>query len=104
MINRLWLALTRKALMRRVPSWKWPSFCGRSMSSVKSHAGTSSGSRSARRRSREFALQGLYQWLLTGTPVETIELQLSDAAGFNKIDLAYFHIILSGAISSQANL
>ena len=61
----------------------------------------SKGGRSPRRRAREFALQGLYQWQLAGTPVETIEKQLAEASGFDKIDTAYFRILLRGAISSQ---
>ena len=62
-----------------------------------------SASRSARRRAREFALQGLYQWLLAGPTAETIESQLSTATGFEKIDRAYFSALLAGAIrESQA--
>ena len=60
-------------------------------------------SRNPRRRAREFALQGLYQWQLAGTPVETIEQQLAEASGFDKIDGDYFRILLRGAISSQAD-
>jgi len=61
-------------------------------------------SRSGRHRAREFALQGLYQWLLTGVSTETIVEQLSEASDFSKIDLEYFRIILSGAIASQTVL
>ena len=61
-------------------------------------------SRSARRRSREFALQGLYQWQLAATPVELIEKQLSEVGGFNKIDREYFQTLLRGAIHNQSNL
>lgn len=63
-----------------------------------------SNSRSARRKSREFALQGLYQWQLAATPVELIEKQLSDVSGFDKIDREYFQIILRGAIAAQLSL
>ena len=62
------------------------------------------GSRSPRRRAREFALQGLYQWQLAATPVETIEKQLSEATGFDKIDGDYFRVLLRGAISSQVDI
>ena len=77
------------------------------MTSDKSNASRKSkpaNARSARRRSREFALQGLYQWQLAATPVELIEKHLSDVDGFDKIDREYFQIILRGAIASQTNL
>ena len=61
-------------------------------------------SRNPRRRAREFALQGLYQWQLAATPVETIEQQLAEASGFEKIDTDYFRILLRGAIASQAEI
>jgi N utilization substance protein B len=61
-------------------------------------------SRNPRRRAREFALQGLYQWQLAGTPVATIEQQLAEASGFDKIDTDYFRILLRGAISLQAEI
>ncbi len=60
--------------------------------------------RSARRRAREFALQGLYQWQLAGTPASIIEKQLAESAGFEKIDTDYFHKLLSGAISAQGEI
>ena len=62
------------------------------------------GSRSPRRRAREFALQGLYQWQLAATPVETIEKQLGEATGFDKIDGDYFRVLLRGAIAFQAEI
>ncbi len=43
-------------------------------------------------------MQGLYQWQLAGTDAATIELQMSGAAGFDKIDRAYFSALLAGAI------
>ncbi len=55
--------------------------------------------KSSRRRSREFALQGLYQWQLAGTEPKTIIEQLADAEGFNKIDVDYFKVLLNGAVA-----
>jgi len=60
--------------------------------------------RSSRRRSREFALQGLYQWQLAGTDAATIEQQLSAAQGFDKTDRAYFSALLAGAIREAQRL
>ena len=60
--------------------------------------------RSSRHRSREFALQGLYQWQLAGTDAATIERQLSAARGFDKTDRAYFSALLAGAIREAGRL
>ena len=60
--------------------------------------------RSSRRRSREFALQGLYQWLLAGTDAATIEQQLSAVQGFDKADRAFFSALLAGVIREAQRL
>ncbi len=60
--------------------------------------------KSSRRRSREFALQGLYQWQLAGTDPQTISTQLSDAEGFNKIDAKYFTLLLEGSVAGAADM
>lgn len=60
--------------------------------------------KSSRRRSREFALQGLYQWQLAGTDPATIAAQLGDAEGFGKTDVAYFHRLLEGAVAGAADM
>jgi N utilization substance protein B len=49
--------------------------------------------RSARRRAREFALQGLYQWQLTGHDVAAIEAQLHEVAGFDKADRGVLELL-----------
>jgi N utilization substance protein B len=54
--------------------------------------------RSARRRSRELATQGLYQWLLSGSPGAEIDAQLRGAQGFDKADLEHLNAILHGVI------
>ena len=60
--------------------------------------------KSARRRSREFALQGLYSWLLAGQPVSEITAQLEELKGFERADRAYFSRLISGAIEQQGTL
>jgi len=57
-----------------------------------------------RRRSREFALQGLYQWQLSGADPATISRQLGEAKGFDKIDADYFKALLEGAVAAAAEL
>ena len=60
--------------------------------------------KSSRRRSREFALQGLYQWQLAGTDPSTIVRQLGDAEGFGKIDAEYFQLLLRGAVAGAVEM
>jgi N utilization substance protein B len=57
-----------------------------------------------RRRSREFALQGLYQWQLAKGDAAAIAKQLSEAKGFDKIDVDYFRTLLEGAIAAAPDL
>jgi transcription antitermination protein NusB len=52
--------------------------------------------KSSRRRARELALQGLYQWLLAGTPPSTIRAQLAEAEGFGKCDTRFFDGLWQG--------
>jgi len=54
--------------------------------------------KTGRRRAREFALQGLYQWQLSGTDVAVIERQIAEAKGFDRSDGAYFAVLLEGAV------
>lgn len=51
---------------------------------------------SSRRRSRELALQGLYQWLLAGAPPATIRTQLAESEGFAKCDSLFFDGLWQG--------
>lgn len=60
--------------------------------------------RGSRRRSREFALQALYQWQLGGDTADILEKQLRVAKGFEKLDEAYFLTLLRGAISGAHEL
>lgn len=60
--------------------------------------------KSPRRRAREFALQGLYQWQLSGSDVAAIEAHLAHAAGFEKKDRALFELLLKGVIAGAGEL
>ena len=63
------------------------------------------GSRAAsRRRSRELALQGLYQWIYTGNPVSDVLKSLSELEGFAEADRGFLEAELKGAIATQAEL
>lgn len=54
--------------------------------------------KSARYRSREFALQGLYQWLLAKHAPAEIAQDIVLFRGFDKCDPLYFRDLLDGAI------
>lgn len=57
--------------------------------------------KSARRRSRELATQGLYQWLLSGSPGGEIDAQLRGAQGFDKADHEHLDALLHGVIRNS---
>ena len=60
--------------------------------------------KSARRRSREFAQQGLYQWLLSGESATAIVAHVAELEGFAKCDRAHFDALLHGSIDQAAVL
>ncbi len=60
--------------------------------------------KSTRRRSREFALQGLYQWLLAHADAVVIATELAETEDFNKSDVPYFRTLLNGAIDNAPHL
>ena len=60
--------------------------------------------KSARRRSRELAMQGLYQWLLAGGEVAQVEAHLREMDGFEKCDRPHFDALLHGSIEQASAL
>jgi N utilization substance protein B len=60
--------------------------------------------KSQRRRARELALQGLYQWLIAGGEASAIDAQLREHEGYEKCDSVHFDALLRGAIESAATL
>lgn len=58
--------------------------------------------KSARRRSREFALQGLYEWLLSrdagSENAGAIDAHIRETPGFEKADTEHYVALLHGAI------
>ena len=57
-----------------------------------------SDAKSARRRAREFALQGLYEWLLSRGDAGAIDAHVREHEGFDRCDRAHFELLLHGAI------
>jgi transcription antitermination protein NusB len=62
------------------------------------------GSKSSRSRSREFALQALYQHLIGKNPVDDIDAFTRDLAGFGKSDTLHFEALLRGCVLESAEL
>ena len=60
--------------------------------------------KSSRRRSREIALQGLYEWLISGSEPALIEAHMREQEGFEKCDKAHFEMLLTGCIREAADL
>ena len=60
--------------------------------------------KSTRRRSREVALQGLYEWLLSGADAGVIEAHMREQEDFDKCDTAHFDALLHGCIAQAADL
>jgi len=62
------------------------------------------GARNARRRAREFALQGLYEWLLSQESAGVIEAHIAESPGFGHADREHFRGMLHGAIDEAQGL
>ncbi|MBX3644179.1 MAG: transcription antitermination factor NusB [Rubrivivax sp.] len=59
---------------------------------------------SARRRSREAALQGLYQWLVSRSDGAEIEAHLQEQVDFDKLDRVHLDALLHGGIREAAEI
>ncbi len=60
--------------------------------------------RTARRRAREVALQGLYEWLVGGADAGVIEAHMREQEGFDTADRVHFDALLHGCITEAADL
>ena len=60
--------------------------------------------KSARRRAREAALQGLYEWLIGGADAGVIDAHMREQEGFDKSDAAHFDALLHGCINEAAEI
>jgi N utilization substance protein B len=59
---------------------------------------------SPRRRAREFALQGLYQWLLSGEDIGAVDAHIREQDEFAKCDAVLFDALLHGCVAEAAAL
>jgi N utilization substance protein B len=73
------------------------------MSQKSMHANPSKA-RTPRHRAREFALQGLYQWLLNQEDAGAIDAHIRQAHGFDKADAEHFDVLLHGTIGQAPQL
>lgn len=60
--------------------------------------------KSSRRRAREYALQGLYEWQLNPRDPGAIDADLRDAPEFAKCDRGHYDALLHGCIEQAAQL
>lgn len=60
--------------------------------------------KSARRRSREAAVQGLYQWLLTGEDIGAITALGREQEGYARLDVKHYDALLGGCVNEAADL
>ena len=59
---------------------------------------------SGRRRAREAALQGLYEWLISGAEAGVVDAHMREQEGFAEVDAAHFDALLHGCIAEAAAL
>ena len=60
--------------------------------------------KSSRHRSRELALQGIYQWRMTGGESAQIEKQICSEKGLGRYDAEFFGQLLNGALKQHTGL
>ena len=60
--------------------------------------------KSTRRRARELALQGIYQWRLTAGDKAQIEKQIREEKGVGRYDADFFSKLLLGTLAHHAEL
>ena len=70
----------------------------------KSELANPNKNRTPRHRAREFALQGIYQWLLNQEDTGVIDAHIRNAHGFEKADAEHFDILLHGVIKNAETL
>ncbi|MDU0810019.1 MAG: transcription antitermination factor NusB [Burkholderia sp.] len=60
--------------------------------------------KSARRQSRELAVQGLYQWLISNGPPDEVECQLRSSLGYDKVDKSLLNSIMHGLFRERVSV
>ena len=60
--------------------------------------------KSTRRRSRELALQGLYEWQISKADVAVVDAHMREHDGFARCDVEHFDALLHGCVAQIAAL
>lgn len=58
----------------------------------------------ARRKAREYAMQAIYQWQMTGNSLNEIEAQYLSTMNSKKVDIVYFQELFNGVLTSLHEL
>ena len=74
------------------------------MSSTLSRHANPNKNRTPRHRAREFALQGLYQFIVSRNEATDIDLFTRDLSGFHKADSVHYDALLHGCITQSSDL
>jgi transcription antitermination protein NusB len=74
------------------------------MRSSKSTPTSKPTARSARRRAREFALQGLYGWLVGQGDAGAVDAHVREQEGFSSCDTKHYQALLHGCIDEASAL
>jgi len=75
-----------------------------SEATAKAQGTRKSSAKPARSRSREFALQALYQYLVGGNEPSEVDLFTRDLSGFHKADIAHYDALFYGCTDNAAAL
>jgi N utilization substance protein B len=58
----------------------------------------------AKRKARRFAVQGIYEWQMSHNPVHEIEARTRAENAMHKVDLNYYHELLTQVVAHHDNL
>ena len=58
----------------------------------------------AKRKARRFAVQGVYEWQMSKNPVHEIEARTRAENAMHKVDLSYYHELLTQVIADHEAL
>ncbi|WP_445116902.1 transcription antitermination factor NusB [Acinetobacter sp. WZC-1] len=58
----------------------------------------------AKRKARRFAVQGIYEWQMSHNPVHEIEARTRAENAMHKVDLGYYHELLTQVVASHEAL
>ncbi|MEW6562603.1 MAG: transcription antitermination factor NusB [Pseudomonadota bacterium] len=67
-------------------------------------AASNANGKSIRRRARELALQGVYQWRMGGDSVTDIEKQIREEKSLGRYDTEFFSQLLHGVVARSEDL